>query len=95
METGVATAQRAAEGILERDPVIGGVAILLALALAALVVLGWRAYSKLSDKNDALYDRLIATEQKHQVDIAAVNNQRSAEIATFAKLVESRTGKDR
>lgn len=33
-----------------------------------------------------LYDRLIATEQKHQADIAAVNNQRAAEIATLGKI---------
>lgn len=33
-----------------------------------------------------LYDRLIATEQKHQTDIAAVNNQRAAEIATLGKI---------
>lgn len=33
-----------------------------------------------------LYDRLIATEQKHQTDITAVNNQRAAEIATLGKI---------
>lgn len=99
MEPGLTTAQKAAEGIIERDPILGGIAILLALAIVAIVIFGWRAYSKMSErleaKNDALYDRLIATEQKHQTDISAVNNQRAAEAATFAKIVESRAERER
>lgn len=99
MEPGLQTAQKAAEGIIERDPVLGGIAIILAIALVAVIVFAWRIYSQMAERKDkekdALYDRLIATEQKHQVDIAAVNNQRATEIATFARLADSHAGKDR
>ena len=85
METGIGTATKAAEGIIAADPVLGGISVILAIALVAVMALGWRALSKKDDKNDALYDRLIATEQKHQLDIKLVNDQRSEEIATLAK----------
>lgn len=88
METGAATAVKAAEGLIAADPVLGGICVILGLTLLSVVIFGWKALGKRDDKNDALYDRLIATEQKHQADIKLVNDQRSAEVAALAKVHE-------
>lgn len=85
MDQGIDLGKTAAQGLIERDPVLGGLAVLLILAILAMVFFGSRIIVKKDAKIDSLFDRLIATEQKHQADIKLVNDQRSEEIATLAK----------
>lgn len=58
MEPGLQTAQKAAEGILQSDPVLGGICILLAISLVGLLIWHFRDTGRLHKEKSELETRL-------------------------------------
>jgi len=48
LETGVNTAVKAAEGIIAADPILGGICVILAVALLALLIWHFRETGRLN-----------------------------------------------
>lgn len=85
---GVNTAVRAAEGIIQADPVLGGICVILALALLGLFV--WHIM-----ETKRLNRELLESERQHGKDALTMQSGVSTALATVQQAMNFMTAKEK
>jgi hypothetical protein len=86
VETGIATAQKAAEGIIAHDPILGGVAIILAIALLGAILWHVRETGRLNKE-------LLETERQHGKDALQMQSSVTTALSTIQQAISIITAK--
>lgn len=99
MEPGLQTAQRAAEGILQSDPVLGGICILLALALVGLLLWHFRETGRLHKDNSSLQERLndelVEQERGFRKELMSTTSEVTKGLETMKQAMALLSARDR
>lgn len=86
METGVNTAVKAAEGIIASDPILGGLCIILGLALVGLLFWHFKETGRLNQE-------LLETERRHGKDALQMQSSVSTALGTIQQAMQIITAK--
>ena len=86
METGVNTAIKAADGFIAADPVLGGLCVILGLALLGVVL--WHV-----KETGRLNRELLETERQHGKDALQMQSSVTTALATVQQAMQIITAK--
>lgn len=85
---GVSTAVKAAEGIIQADPVLGGICVILALAFAGLFI--WHIM-----ETKRLNREMLESERQHGKDALLMQAGVSTALATVQQAMNFMTAKEK
>lgn len=80
METGVSTAVKVGEGFIAADPILGGLCVILALALLGVVL--WHV-----KETGRLNRELLATERQHGKDALQMQSSVTTALSTVQQAI--------